>query len=322
MMAVWISRRGPAWRASALQFGAGALLLLGLGCGAGEHPTWRLDQIHAAAPLSGIHATLRCSDCHDGDPYSQVPKRCYDCHRTAFETSSFDHTAFGGSIDCAACHTTAGWSPATFDHGAFRFPLTGKHTEVACRDCHLDGVWAGQPVECKACHWTRRQDDPWRLALGETCDSCHVTSGWSAATFDHLGRTGFALEGAHARISCVSCHPNYQPSGIPAGCNDCHSEQRQSAGHPAFATDCADCHTVTAWTPSTFDHEPAFPIRQGRHSGFTCVYCHTGTTFQDFTCLTCHLRAETDPEHREVQRYVYNSPACYDCHPRGTGEDL
>ena len=35
-----------------------------------------------------------------------------------------------------------------------------------------------------------------------------------------------------------------------------------------FSTDCATCHSETAWEPSTFDHDGLyFPIYSGEHDG-------------------------------------------------------
>jgi hypothetical protein len=313
--------QGVALAAVMLVAGIAIASVFGAGCGGGDRGTWRVDALHPSAPLVGHHAALACDDCHGGRAYDRVPATCFDCHRDDFEGSSFDHAAFGASIECGACHTPEGWSPAGFDHDAFGFPLLGRHLEAACGACHLDGAWQGQPTECEDCHWARSQDDPWRLALGAHCEDCHTEEGWPGAPFDHLARTGFALTGAHASIACVECHPDRDPSGAATDCNACHAPAAQSAGHPAFATDCSSCHTTTAWSPSSFDHEALFPIARGSHSGFACTYCHAGATFAEFTCLTCHTRSETDPRHNEVSGYVYESSACYECHPRGTGDD-
>ena len=43
----------------------------------------------------------------------------------------------GITANCSACHTQAGWKPATFDHARF-FPLTGPH-KASCATCHVGG---------------------------------------------------------------------------------------------------------------------------------------------------------------------------------------
>jgi hypothetical protein len=298
-----------------------ALLLLLVGCNAGDRPTWKLTDEHTKMPLSGKHALLRCVDCHGERDYSQVVKRCVDCHIAAFDSAAFHQGTMGTDLDCSLCHTPAAWLPASFDHTQSTFPLTGLHQQVTCTACHVGGAWAGQPTDCEACHWTRHQDDPWSLALGQHCADCHATTGWPNVTYDHLARTGFALTGAHAGLACTACHPTRQPAGTPAACNACHATAAQNAGHPAFATGCTSCHTAVAWSPSTFNHEPLFPIAQGNHSGIPCVNCHTGTTFADFTCITCHPSSRVVPEHTDVPGFVYSSAACYSCHPTGRGGD-
>ena len=52
------------------------------------------------------------------------------------------------------------------DHERTNFPLLGKHRSVPCGDCHRDGVIAGTPSACEACHWDRRRDDPYRGPAG------------------------------------------------------------------------------------------------------------------------------------------------------------
>jgi len=42
-----------------------------------------------------------------------------------------------------------------------------------------------------------------------------------------------------------------------------------------------------------------------------------------FDCLSCHPhddKATTDSQHQGRNGYVYESNACYDCHPRGRSE--
>jgi hypothetical protein len=42
-------------------------------------------------------------------------------------------------------------------------------------------------------------------------------------------------------------------------------------------------------------------------------------SFGVFSCLTCHEhnQSEMDDEHDDVPGYVYESTACYGCHPTG-----
>jgi hypothetical protein len=35
-----------------------------------------------------------------------------------------------------------------------------------------------------------------------------------------------------------------------------------------------------------------------------------------FVCTVCHTQAQTDPNHRAINGYVWNSTNCYGCHGR------
>src|SRR5947209_20207085 len=56
-------------------------------------------------------------------------------------------------IPCVTCHTTADWKviqgKIRFDHATTGFPLRGRHTAVACRDCHADLKFANTPNKCQ-----------------------------------------------------------------------------------------------------------------------------------------------------------------------------
>lgn len=91
---------------------------------------------------------------------------------------------------------------------------------------------------------------------------------------------------------------------------------------------CTKCHTSAGWSPSTFDHEPLFPLVRGSHRRYrnACASCHLAPAdYEQFTCTDCHdgehRQSRMDREHAEVQGYRYESAACYECHPRGSKED-
>ncbi|HLB48832.1 MAG TPA: cytochrome c3 family protein [Anaerolineales bacterium] len=74
---------------------------------------------HQFFPLTGKHATLACSSCHTTGQYKGTPDECADCHASVKPVDHFEG-------DCAACHTTMGWKPATFDHA----------NAADCTQCH------------------------------------------------------------------------------------------------------------------------------------------------------------------------------------------
>ncbi len=84
-----------------------------------------------------------------------------------------------------------------------------------------------------------------------------------------------------------------------------------------------DAPIVTA--PTRQSHEAFFPIETGPHGGVECDACHgRSDSFAEFRCLDCHEHGKerTDADHRGVEGYVYASPSCYECHPRGEAGDL
>ncbi|MEZ4887069.1 MAG: cytochrome c3 family protein [Chitinophagales bacterium] len=112
-----------------------------------------------------------------------------------------------------------------------------------------------------------------------------------------------------------------------AQCVGCHQTDYDGANDPdhsaaGFSTDCATCHSETAW--DTFDHDNLyFPIYSGEHDGewSDCVDCHTNpNNFAEFTCTSCHTNPETDNEHTGVGGYTYESTACLACHPTGDSD--
>jgi hypothetical protein len=272
-----------------------------------------------------------CIDCHT-TPGNFAEYTCITCHANP-ETAE-QHSGVAGytynSVACLACHPT-GEADGAFDHNSTMFPLTGAHNAVDCFSCHTNG-FEGTPTDCQACHTQdfNQAVNPNHAALGFSmeCATCHTTEpGWSPATLDNHNEY-YVLSGAHAAIAnqCASCH-NGDYTNTPNTCAGCHQQdfnQTTDPNHLAlqFSTDCATCHSESAWVPSTFDHDNQyFPIYSGEHEGEwdQCIDCHTTPgNYAIFTCLTCHSNPETNEEHNGVNGYLYNSTACLACHPTGS----
>jgi nitrate/TMAO reductase-like tetraheme cytochrome c subunit len=288
-----------------------------------------------AFPLTGAHTSAACASCHANGQYTGLPSDCYSCHQNSFNTTSApNHVTSQFSHDCLTCHTTSVWKPSTFNHSATAFPLLGAHAAVTCVDCHKSGQYKGTATACYACHQSdfNAVADPNHLAnnFDHNCLSCHTVNAWKPATFNHSATT-FPLTGAHVSAPCASCHAGGKYAGTTTECYLCHVSDFTSTTNPAhvsagYPKACLSCHTTTAWKPSTFNHTPYFPIgsgdkhRPGRWT--TCLDCHTSvSSFKVFSCITCHEHNKTsmDNEHRGKTGYVYDSNACYKCHPTGRG---
>ncbi|MEK7258122.1 MAG: hypothetical protein AAB316_25425, partial [Bacteroidota bacterium] len=265
-----------------------------------------------------------CTDCHVTGDFNQFS--CTVCHKDP-ETSD-EHDDVNGyvyqDIACFACHPT-GESEGSFDHNATGFPLTGAHLAADCLECHANG-FAGTPTDCAACHSAdfNSATNPNHSALGlpTDCASCHSTeSGWAPAKFD-IHNNFYVLTGAHAAIAndCAACHAGDYVN-TPNTCNGCHSDDFAAANDPNHAanqlpTDCQNCHTEAAWTPSTFDHNSFFVIA-GAHLAVAndCIACHAGGNYLNTpnTCNGCHsadFASANDPNHAANQLPV----ECETCH--------
>ncbi|MEZ5048368.1 MAG: hypothetical protein R2766_01825 [Saprospiraceae bacterium] len=237
----------------------------------------------------------------------------------------------------AACPRTfdADWSPASFGIHDNYYALTGAHVPIAndCATCH-NGDYNNTPNTCIGCHTTdfsaSTNPNHTVLNLPMDCVMCHTTEPeWMPASFpiDDF----YVLEGAHAAIAndCAACH-NGEYNNTPNTCVGCHLNDYNTTSDPnhvqaQFNQDCTQCHTQSAWEPSTFDHDGQyFPIYSGKHNGEwnQCTDCHTNPqNYQEFTCITCHTNPETNEEHEGVGGYQYNSPACLACHPNGDADN-
>jgi len=274
-------------------------------------------------PLTGAHIGVACVSCHPTG-YTAIPTTCVSCHLTNYNaTTNPNHITAKFATSCEICHTTTAWTPSTFNHStATSFPLTGAHIGVACISCHPAG-YSAIPTTCVSCHLTNYNGatNPNHATNNFTkdCTICHNTTAWQPSTFNH-STTSFPLTGAHTSVACVSCHTNGYTGGTSVTCVGCHLTNFNSTTNPnhvqaKFSTDCQTCHNVTAWSPSTFNHNTAttFPLK-GAHIGVACISCHTaGYAGIPTTCVSCHLanyNVTTNPNHITAKF----STDCITCH--------
>lgn len=285
---------------------------------------WRLEQSHAA---------LRCEECHEAanrkspaaalaanrrSNWTGLETACVTCHEDVHRG------ALGGA--CTACHDAGKWKATPgFEHDTTDYPLTGRHAEVACDQCHLAArlsprrdqgghlIPVYQPVphgSCASCH-----ADPHGGQFGRDCTACHATTRpftqvSGGAGFDH-GRTRFPLRGLHATTRCAACHQSFQTEKDKhpgfGTCTACHADPHGgSATLAGRSVDCAACHGERGFSPGTLSierhQETRFPLA-GRHRTVRCAGCHVkdpsaaGTKWGSArvvirpgfgTCAACH----------------------------------
>ncbi len=264
----------------------------------------KFDHTLSVFKLEGEHTEVACEDCHKNNVYQGTPTDCYSCH-----AQDDEHNGEFGK-DCTACHKPQTWDDAKVDHNLFAFKLEGEHANVRCENCHQNGVFKGTPLDCYSCH---RQDDEHGGKFGIDCAACHTPSDWDNATFDH-SRSAFPLTGAHQQIDCEQCHVNSQFAGTPSACVNCHADPAYHAG--AFGTDCASCHSTTAWSPAMFNGQHTFPLNHGESGNVSCATCHP-SSFTTYTCYGCHEHSEADIRSEHLDEGISNYQNCMECHPDG-----
>lgn len=282
-------------------------------------------------PLTGRHASADCRSCHSGSAgkqYAGTPVACIECHRNDYVSAvNPNHRTAGFSTRCTDCHSVSASSWGTgFSHELTRFALTGSHRAVACVDCHTQNRFRGTPMTCISCHQTVYERavsvNHQAAGFGTNCETCHSTAQWTDGQFDHAA-TPFALSGAHRSAACRSCHGDNVYKNKSALCYSCHQKEYAQSANPnhtaaQLPTICIDCHSTTAWTPSTFNHATTRFALTGKHTTAACASCHTNGNYQlaYSGCYSCHRSSydqTVNPNHAQLSF----PQTCDNCHSTG-----
>lgn len=240
-------------------------------------------------------------------------------------------------------------------------PLAKPHRELEgldnCLRCHSEERGLS-PARCLACHTELAPGLKAETGLHgrlppdqrNACEGCHpdhrgrdfslVDWGRDRNKFDHT-RTGWRLEGAHAKTRCESCHrrafvttpeavellrsaPQHVTYlGLQRRCTTCHFDEHRGQ----LGGECLSCHTQVSWKPAPgFRHErTAFPLR-GKHAGVACAKCHPTMEDEDGTPgARLARRADSFLQMKPVDHRTCQSchedphqgrfgPACANCH--------
>ncbi len=124
----------------------------GQDCGLCHTPDgWKpatFDHDRSNFPLTGAHIGVACEQCHVNGAFKGTATACSACHADpAFHAGAF-------STDCASCHSTSSWLPASFNlsHPEPRAEEGGtgvNHGRTTCRTCHPATV---REFTCLKCH--------------------------------------------------------------------------------------------------------------------------------------------------------------------------
>jgi hypothetical protein len=212
----------------------------------------------------------------------------------------------------------------------------------SCTKCHEAGQKLSQE-KCLSCHTElaeglrERKGFHGRIPANErACESCHsehhgrdaALIDWGPkkqAGFEHGPKTGFPLEGEHAKLGCERCHEprlviddsirsllKKHPErksflGLGTACKACHFDEHRGQ----LGDRCEQCHTPKAWKPAPgFDHgKTDFPL-EGAHRKVGCAECHSATQ-------AAPAPAGTFPAPRSATFARFESlphASCVDCH--------
>jgi len=309
------------------------------------------DHSKTRYPLTGLHIKVACEKCHKPDSPGG-PARYHDMKFATCANCHLDPHKGEFKKSCETCHTTSGWKTILpgfdFDHSKTKYPLLGKHAQVACTSCHVNGDFKKPlPFEtCAGCHTPDPHKGQFeaRPQKGE-CAECHTVDGWKPSLFgvkEH-DTSHYPLKGKHIKVDCAKCH-------IPAGkdtiykvkfefCADCHKDahDNQFAAAP-FNNKCEACHTVIDFHRTTYTiakHRDTRFALTGAHAAVACAECHkigaAGRTdkilpfhFEDRTCTACH----TDPHKGEFNDRMNRKRAngtpfgCEACHSTKSWVDV
>jgi hypothetical protein len=242
----------------------------------------------------------------------------------------------GDDTECAHCHVASSWTDVRFNHERTGFPLTGAHSTISCKTCHVADFKSALPRNCIGCHRDSHAGD-----LGTQCESCHDTTTWrSRVDIDAHRRTNFPLVGGHAGLPCVECHFEAKERRFARATVDCMSCHQQdwsrtvgtALDHQARQFDtqqCRTCHGAFRFSPALFPgHDVCYVISSGAHAGVPCKRCHVtenyvgtpgGCNVAPAACTSCHEhdQAVMDEVHRPLSIYsvyAWKDLKCYECH--------
>jgi hypothetical protein len=309
------------------------------------------DHSKTRYPLTGLHNKVACESCHKPDTPGG-PARYKDMNFATCAACHSDPHKGEFKKACEACHTTSGWKTLVrgfdFDHSKTKYPLVGKHVQVACSVCHIKDDFKREVAfaTCKDCHTPdpHRGQFSTRPKKGE-CAECHTVDGWKPSLFDAKAHetTAYPLKGKHSGVPCDACHT---PPGKDANykvkfalCSDCHKDphDNQFASAP-FNNRCEECHSVQDWHRTSYSiakhRDSRFPLL-GAHAAVPCSECHkaglAGRTdkilpfhFEDRSCTACH----TDPHKGEFvtemshKRGDGSIAGCEACHSVKSWSDI
>jgi hypothetical protein len=228
------------------------------GCHTSAAATWQgavFNHNASLFPLTGAHLAVACTVCHGDGVFRGKPTACVSCHQAPYTaTTTPPHAAAGFATACASCHNTTTWLTATWDHTSTGWALTGIHVTTPCASCHGDGVYHGKSILCYGCHTTEYNttNNPSHTAASfpTNCESCHTTTTWLGATFNHDASFFPIYSGSHNNrwTACSDCHASPSDFSVYTCTTSCHPQSVMDprhngrSGYQYLSSACYHCH--------------------------------------------------------------------------------
>lgn len=283
-------------------------------------------------PLNGYisHSEFEkdCTHCH-APIHCVTDTKCQDCHAdVAKQRAELDglHGKMPGTEKCQNCHpehngnevVITDFAFTNVDHGQMAgFNLEYHQVDyqgkpMNCQSCHSQERFSEKTLDCLTCHI---EADHAMMSehvdvYGVDCTRCHNGAD-RLKDFDH--QLVHALEGAHTEVNCADCHNKHIAAADISGCSSCHADPELHAGQ--FGSDCARCHTATAWQPALLTKH-VFVLDHGGTEISECHTCHS-ESFAVKTCYNCHDHQPAQMEQAHLAEGLIEIDNCAQCHPTG-----
>jgi hypothetical protein len=284
--------------------------------GFSSHAMFEQDCVHCHAPVHCI-TDNKCQECH------------LDIARQRVEAVGL-HSLLPGTEKCQTCHVEHRGREAVISQVLFKninhqalsgFSLSLHETgydgaAMVCEDCHTQGRFARDEVNCAACHQEAQGEliAEHSAEHGEDCLGCHDGTRY-IIEFPH--DDVYALEAGHTDLGCVDCHQNQVFVGTARTCDGCHAEPNVHAGQ--FGQECERCHSAIAWAPAQLTQH-RFNLAHGEGDLLACNSCHT-LSYTAVSCEGCHTLPDMQTAHPPERAPDYQPADCLTCHPTGDPAD-
>jgi formate dehydrogenase gamma subunit len=283
-----------------------------------------------------VHASLECTDCHEGFDADSLPHRqplthvnCVSCHDDVGRRHAFHvrlgrpPVAVGDDTACTACHGTH----AVAAIKSAEFPFARNRQSDSCGRCHaaardqfltsahghaLAAGMAEAPI-CLDCHRlpvARGPNDKLQIGLKmaqtNLCESCHVKKSEVGArtlmgakfvsSFDKSVHGSALQRGLVEAANCVDCHGSHEMNQAMVTGSRV-SKQR-------IPETCARCHKSQTAEYNFSVH--AVALREGNLDSPVCTDCHGEHD----------ILAHTNPTSPVYARNM-SQEVCASCHASG-----